>query len=132
MLPGLFTSHKRGDSSIVLDKEVDGKQLTLTGDELFNAVGVSMGLLGVVVEVVFQCHPRFDIIGEEHIRPIKDYAGWIDFFGTGSDSLQNFLKETEYTRLSVVATERHGEDDGVEGAEDDGQGLQPAKHNGPQ
>ncbi len=67
--------------------------------DMFSAVGVSMGLLGVVTEVTFKCTPRFDIIGEEHIRPIADYDGWIDFFGDGDGSLQDFLTTTEYSRL---------------------------------
>ena len=67
--------------------------------DLFAAVGVSMGLLGVVTEVTFTANPRFDIIGEEHIRPVDEYKGWIEFFSDGPKSLTNFLKEAEYSRL---------------------------------
>src|SRR5690606_23908365 len=37
------------------------------GDPLFAAAGVSLGLLGVVTEVTFECEPRFDVIGEERV-----------------------------------------------------------------
>ena len=67
--------------------------------DLFDAVGVSMGLLGIVTQVTFRADERFDIKGTETIRPIKDYAGEIDFFSTGDTSLENFLKKAEYSRL---------------------------------
>ncbi len=67
--------------------------------DLFHAVGVSMGLLGIITKVTFKADKRFDIVGSEHIRPIEDYKGWIDFFGDGADSLTAHLKSTEYTRL---------------------------------
>lgn len=68
--------------------------------ELFYAAGVSMGLLGIVSTVTFQCSDRYDIIGKESIFHIKNSS--IDLFGPGDKSrpsLEKFLRQTEYTRL---------------------------------
>lgn len=68
--------------------------------DIFSAAGVSMGLLGIISEVTFQCTDRYDIIGQEAIYHIADSA--VDLFGPGSKSkpsLEKFLKDTEYTRL---------------------------------
>jgi FAD/FMN-containing dehydrogenase len=90
---------RRGDDTVLLEETVNGRSYRWSGNDLFQAVGVSMGLLGVVTEVVFACEPRYDIIGEEHIRPITDYADWIDFFGEGEKGLAQYLRKTEYSRL---------------------------------
>ncbi|HEX8743981.1 MAG TPA: FAD-binding protein [Thermoleophilaceae bacterium] len=42
------------------------------GDELFDAAGVSMGLLGVVTAVTLQCVERFDVAGSERIAPAAE------------------------------------------------------------
>lgn len=69
-------------------------------DDPFYAVGVSLGLLGVITEVTFQCIPRFDILGEQitsHYDACK-----IDLFGSGrhdKPSLARYLTDTEYARL---------------------------------
>lgn len=68
--------------------------------EIFFAAGVSVGLLGVISTVTFQCIDKYDIIGQEAIYHIKDSA--IDLFGSGDKlrpSLEKFLRDTEYTRL---------------------------------
>jgi hypothetical protein len=68
--------------------------------DLFYAAGVSMGLLGVICAVRFQCVPRFDIIGQESTREVADTA--IDFFGQGfpgKPPLAQFLRSTEHVRL---------------------------------
>jgi hypothetical protein len=71
------------------------------GDEDFDAAGVSMGLLGVVLAVDFEpTIPRFCIEGQEAITTTGDCA--IDLFGQGTPtrpSLERFLRETPYTRL---------------------------------
>ena len=67
--------------------------------DLFRAVGVSMGLLGVVTKVIFKANERFDIKGTERIRPISDWAGEIDFFKEGPTGLRAYLEQAEYSRL---------------------------------
>lgn len=80
-----------------------GRKHILTEDEnaeRFRAAGVSMGLLGVITAVTFQCVPAFRVIGQESTILEDDCR--IDLFGPGSDdrpSLERFLTETEHTRL---------------------------------
>jgi len=70
--------------------------------DMFAAVAVSMGLLGIITSVTFKTFPRFDILGEEHIRPITDFSTWIDFFGSSRGSvlgIEEYFRSTEYSRL---------------------------------
>jgi FAD/FMN-containing dehydrogenase len=70
--------------------------------DMFAAVAVSMGLLGIITEVTFQPIPRFDIIGEENIRPISEYSSWINFFGPTKGSvlgIEDYFRSTEYSRM---------------------------------
>lgn len=92
--------------SIVAMRLIDGRgvphELSLdTQADRFLAAGVSMGLLGIVSTVTFQCIPRYHIIGREVTTDIEDCQRdcGIDLFGAGADSLESFLKETEYARL---------------------------------
>lgn len=67
---------------------------------LFDAIGVSMGLLGIITHVTFECIPRFDIAGSE--ATTYESTCEIDLFGNGGSgkpSLEQFLRQTEYTRL---------------------------------
>jgi len=71
-----------------------------SGNPGFFAAGVSMGLLGILVAVTFQCVEAFTVTGQESITSEEDCA--IDLFGSGSDgrpSLEKFIRETEHTRL---------------------------------
>lgn len=71
-----------------------------SGDDLFFAAGVSMGLLGIITEVTFQLVKKFNIIGEQTTTTVDGCA--IDLFGNGSagkPSLQAFLYNTQFTRL---------------------------------
>ncbi len=66
----------------------------------FYAAGVSMGLLGIITAVTFQCMPKFHLIGHEETTKIADSK--VDLFGTGTadkPDLQSFLENTEYARL---------------------------------
>lgn len=67
--------------------------------ELFFAVGVSMGLLGVITKVWFEAVPTYNIKGRE----VRDETSKveIDFFGDGNGhrDFATYLKETEYARL---------------------------------
>ncbi|MFT4627915.1 MAG: FAD/FMN-containing dehydrogenase [Myxococcota bacterium] len=65
--------------------------------ERVQAAAVSMGLLGIVVEVTFQCEPRYDVIGVEHTLPFDEVP--FDLFGTGPGSLEAFLRDSEYSRI---------------------------------
>jgi hypothetical protein len=67
------------------------------GDTLFDAIAVSMGLLGVITRVGFRCERWFDIIGHETTTHTADCA--IDLFGDGPGCLREFLRDTPYTRL---------------------------------
>jgi hypothetical protein len=67
----------------------------------FYGVGVSLGLLGVITEVTFQCIDAFNVIGQQHIDP-DSQAPVVDLFDSGTGgrpSLQSFLSSTEFTRL---------------------------------
>jgi FAD/FMN-containing dehydrogenase len=69
------------------------------GDPFF-AAGVSMGLLGIITAVTFQCTTRYTIEGQETTAGYATCA--IDLFGDGHNgkpSLETFLRETEYTRI---------------------------------
>ena len=57
------------------------------GDELFDAAGVSMGLLGVVTAVTLQCVKRFDVEGTERIAPSAEL-----------DTLAGLIATEEYAR----------------------------------
>ncbi len=70
--------------------------------DLFNAVGVSMGLLGIVSKVRLKLTPAFNIYGQELTTPTDLASCPIDLFGPGrggKPSLQAFLEQTPYTRL---------------------------------
>jgi len=66
-------------------------------DELFEAASCSMGLLGVISTVTFQCQPRYDVIGREDITSESQtpYA----LFGDGAKGLEGLLRRSEYARL---------------------------------
>lgn len=80
-----------------------------TDPELFNAAVLSMGLLGAISTITFQCVPTFNIVGQEAITTYAEAA--VDLFGNGTPtkpSLEQWLKQTEYTRL-VWWPQRGGE-----------------------
>ncbi len=65
----------------------------------FYAVGVSMGLFGIITSVTLQCVKSFNIIGNQAITPVSACA--YDFFGPGTDAqtnLQGFLSANEFAR----------------------------------
>lgn len=69
-------------------------------DDLYPAIGVSMGLLGIITSVRFKCTKLFSVQGEENWTTEKDCE--IDLFGPGEAekrSLQTFIKEEQYTRI---------------------------------
>ncbi|MCE2571155.1 D-arabinono-1,4-lactone oxidase [Motilimonas eburnea] len=68
--------------------------------DLFHAVLVSMGLLGVIVEVELQCEPAFNICGQEATVSYQQCA--FDFFGESAEkpSLLDFFNDVDYGRIN--------------------------------
>jgi D-arabinono-1,4-lactone oxidase len=68
--------------------------------DLFYSMSPSLGLLGVVSKITFQCVDAFNITGQEAVTTIEDCA--VDLFGAGTPerpSLEAFLRDAEYARL---------------------------------
>lgn len=67
--------------------------------DLFDAVAVSMGLLGVVTRVWFRVGPSYDVFGTQVTRATR--ASGIDFFGdgTGEPTFAELLQRAPYARL---------------------------------
>lgn len=73
-----------------------------TDTDLFEAVGVSMGLLGIISKVRLKLTPAFNLHGQEITTPTALEDCPIDLFGSGRQgkpSLQAFLQQVPYTRL---------------------------------
>ena len=72
------------------------------GDELFPAVSLSLGLLGIITKVRFKLVKTYNIHGEEFATPTKFEECPIDLFGPGRNgkpSMKSFLEKTPYTRI---------------------------------
>ncbi len=68
----------------------------------FDAMGTSMGLLGIVTKIRLQLVPMYNIKGTEIITPTGGPEAPMDFFGPGSadqPSLQKYLTDAPYTRI---------------------------------
>jgi len=68
-------------------------------DNPFYAIGVSMGLLGIITSVTIQCNRSYDIVGTETTSDLKDTH--YDFFGPGSKSkpsLQQHFTDNDFVR----------------------------------
>lgn len=94
------------DDCIVSIRLIDGTGTTRTFtkssdlNDHFYAVGVSMGLLGVITAVTLQCVKAFNIKGQE--LTTSQAACEFDFLGNRNDqtaSLQEYLNSTEFSRL---------------------------------
>jgi FAD/FMN-containing dehydrogenase len=94
--------------SIVKMRVIDasGRVVELTRDggdaEWFRAAGIGLGLCGVISTVTLRCVPAYDISGRETISATRSAAD-MDFYGdrpgSGLPSLEQFLLDTDYTRL---------------------------------
>jgi FAD/FMN-containing dehydrogenase len=62
----------------------------------FGAV-ISMGLLGVVTSVTFQCMPSYHVIGTEHAYKVPDSP--VDLFASGPNGFEAFARKTQHVRL---------------------------------
>ena len=58
--------------------------------DVFDAAGVSLGLLGIVTAVTLQCVERFDVAGTEHVARAD---------GSPLDDVEAFLRGAEYGRV---------------------------------
>lgn len=78
--------------------------------ELFDALLVSMGLLGIVTEVTLECEPAYQVRGREHAATVKAGVATLGprtaaapreimLASSGRDGLAEFLRETEYCRI---------------------------------
>jgi len=68
----------------------------------FDAVGTSMGLLGIVTKIRLQLVPMYNIKGTEIVTLVSDETAPMDFFGPGDadqPSLEDYLKNEPYTRI---------------------------------
>jgi hypothetical protein len=63
----------------------------------FYAAGVSMGLLGVISTVTFQCQPRFNVIGSQETHRLSKSPLRLE--SPGADGLEAFLRCAPYSRL---------------------------------
>lgn len=75
------------------------------GDPLFNAVGVSMGLLGIITDVTFKLPKRYLVAGEEINYELQDSCLAPDSKGEYS-ALDKILfddKESEYVHINWFA-----------------------------
>jgi hypothetical protein len=69
-------------------------------DPEFFAMAPSLGLMGVVSTITFQCTELFAIEGRESVESVGDCS--IDLLGGGDDrrpSLERFLRDTDFARL---------------------------------
>lgn len=71
----------------------------MRGDPRFDAVLVSLGLLGVISTVILRCVPTFNMAGEERYATLDDCP--VDIFeeDASREPLCEWLKRTEYGRL---------------------------------
>ncbi|XP_071830600.1 L-gulonolactone oxidase-like [Apostichopus japonicus] len=82
---------------------IDGKgqsQVAERGTDLFNAVGVSMGLFGVITYMVLEVKtPSFNVGGVEKTVSVAESVLAVNE-NTGTSKLQDTLENTEYFRLT--------------------------------
>ncbi|EAQ27839.1 hypothetical protein NAP1_09602 [Erythrobacter sp. NAP1] len=98
-------STRFGWDNAIAFKVVDGTgncEWIEEGHEHFHAYATSMGLLGIVVAVRMQLIKMYNVEGSEQTTPLSGSGAPMDFLGSGSadqPSLEQFLKDTEYTRV---------------------------------
>lgn len=67
------------------------------GDPSFGAVGVSLGVLGVVVSLTLDVQTRYDVVGTETIVAQADAP--FRLFVDGDAGIEGYLRRTDYARL---------------------------------
>jgi len=77
------------------------KPAVFNADDPFYGAGVAtMGVFGVIVSATFECCSKYYITGQEATTTTDNCA--VDLFGPGGNgkhSFQQFLQQTQYTRL---------------------------------
>jgi FAD/FMN-containing dehydrogenase len=100
----LMTGSAGGSRAHALDRQVAALRLidaegevhdVRPGGDLFHAAGVSLGLLGIVSTVTFQCVERFDVEGTEQVVRV----GNAPFDAFADDGVEGFLAGNEYARF---------------------------------
>ncbi|WP_257449998.1 FAD-binding protein [Archangium lipolyticum] len=107
---GGTTRHELG-ASIVGIRLIDGTgrvhELT-PGNEDFYAAGVSMGLLGIISTVTFQCEPRYDVVGKQVSSRTSQCA--VALFEPGEGGLRHFLETDDDTYARLLWWPQRGVD----------------------
>ncbi|MBL9026814.1 MAG: FAD-binding protein [Myxococcales bacterium] len=86
------------EAALVSVRWIDGRgrvREARRGEEVFDAIGCSLGLLGVISTVTLQCIPRYELVGREDITTERGCS--YDLYGDGG--LDGFLRATDYARL---------------------------------
>jgi hypothetical protein len=94
-----FSSNANLHGFRVIDGTGQVHDLTRDDPEFF-AMAPSLGLMGVVSTITFQCTELFAIEGSEAVESVGDCS--IDLLGGGDDrrpSLERFLRDTDFARL---------------------------------
>lgn len=65
----------------------------------FYAAGVSMGLLGILSTVTFQCVPSYAVEGELVTLPVGSRRSPCDLFADGERGLKQWLGASDYARI---------------------------------
>ena len=73
------------------------------GEDLFNAIGVSIGLLGVITDVTFKLPKRYLVAGEEINLEMKDSCLVADSKGEYSALDQALFSQNEYVHINWFA-----------------------------
>lgn len=95
------------DQNLVAFRVIDGRGNAnwvekATDPDLFNAVGVSLGLLGIISKVRFKLNKNFYVYGQQITTLTDPDKCPIDLFGPGANGkpgMREFLEKTPYTRI---------------------------------
>jgi hypothetical protein len=71
-------------------------------DEIFGAVSLSLGLLGIITKVRLKLIKSYNIYGQEITSPTETEKCPIDMFGSGTPekpSMREFMEKSPYTRI---------------------------------
>ena len=71
-------------------------------DDIFGAVSLSLGLLGIITKVKFKLRKTYNIYGQQITRPVELEKCPIDMFGPGTDGkpgMREFMEKSPYTRI---------------------------------
>lgn len=94
-----------GFNNIIAYRIIDGHgqaEWIEQGDPNFDAIAVSMGLLGIIVRVRMQLVPTYNIMGSENAVPITGSDCPVDIFGPGDGerpSMAQYLQNQTYARM---------------------------------